>query len=268
MILDEIASVKRLEIARRRARIPLAEFRTRAENAPEARPFAASLDTPDTVALVAEIKPASPTAGTLRENVDPARLAQLYAANGAAAISVLTDRQFFKGDPNNLKAARVGASVPLLRKDFILDEYQVYESRALQADAILLITRLLDDARLRAYRELAEALGMAALVEVHDEDELERALETGAQLVGVNNRDLSTMTVSLAVTERLVPQVPRGVCVVSESGMSRREDVMRAAQAGADAVLVGAALMRAPDVAAQTRELASVPRAVSRPRVR
>jgi indole-3-glycerol phosphate synthase len=259
MILDEIVAVKRREIERRRARISLDEFRVRAENAPPARDFRNALET-EHVALIAEIKPASPSRGELRANVDPVRLAQLYEANGAAAISVLTDQQFFKGELNNLKAARVGAAAPLLRKDFIVDEYQVFESRALQADAILLIVRLLDEAPLRDYRLLAEELGMAALVEVHDEPELERALRSGAEIIGINNRNLADFTVDLANTERLAPRIPPGKHVVSESGIFTPADVKRVAAAGAHAVLVGEALMRAEDIGARVRELASVER--------
>ncbi len=262
MILDEIVAVKRQEIAKRQARIPLDEFRCRAENAPPPRAFRAALGGGETIALVAEIKPASPSRGDLRADADPLLLARVYDANGAAAISVLTDRQFFKGELNHLKAARVAAEVPLLRKDFILDEYQVYESRALQADAILLIVRLLDDAQLRAYRLLAEELGMAALVEVHDERELERALASGADTIGINNRSLADFSVDLATTERLLHTLDRSSAVrplvVSESGIFTRADVERAARAGAEAVLVGEALMRAADVAAKVRELASV----------
>jgi indole-3-glycerol phosphate synthase len=202
----------------------------------------------------------------LQNNADPVKLAQLYDQNGAAAISVLTDRKFFKGELNNLKAARVGADVPLLRKDFIIDEYQIYESRALQADAMLLIVRLLDDAQLRDYRLLAESLGMAALVEIHDEAELERALGSDARIIGINNRNLADFTLDLANTERLAPVISSAApntageksLIVSESGIFTRADVERAANAGAHAVLVGEALMRAADVGAKVRELSSV----------
>ena len=260
MILDEIVAAKRQEIAKRRARISLDEFRMRAENAPLARDFPAALQTSEYVALIAEIKPASPSRGDIRTDADPVKIARLYDENGASAISVLTDRQFFKGELNNLKAARVGADVPLLRKDFIIDEYQIYESRALQADAILLIVRLLDDAQLRAYRELAEALDMAALVEIHDEAELERALASGAQLIGINNRNLADFIVDLANTERLAPLIAKEKLVISESGIFTCDDVRRAANAGAHAVLVGEALMRAEDIGAKVQELSSVRR--------
>lgn len=266
MILDDIIAFKRQELQERRARIPLDEFRGRAENAPPARDVENALRGGVNVALIAEIKPASPSHGELGADVNPAHLARVYAENGAAAISVLTDRKFFKGAPKNLKAARAGAEAPLLRKDFILDEYQIYESRALQADAILLITRLLDDAQLRDYRLLAASLGMAALVEIHDEAELERALRSDARIIGINNRNLADMTLDLKNTEFLAPVISsRGEksLIVSESGISTRADVERAAHAGAHAVLVGAALMRAGDVGEKVRELAGVARVVS-----
>lgn len=260
MILDEIVAVKRQEIEKRRARISAEEFRMRAENSPPVRDFAGALRVQRFVALIAEIKPASPSRGDIRADADPVKIARLYDENGAAAISVLTDRQFFKGELNNLKAARVGADVPLLRKDFIIDEYQVYESRALQADAILLIVRLLDDAQLRGYRELAESLEMAALVEIHDEAELERALRSGARVIGINNRNLTDFTLDLKTTEELAPLIPKDIINVSESGIFSREDVVRARDAGAHAVLVGEALMRAEDVGAKVRELSQVAR--------
>ncbi len=258
MILDEIVAVKRQEIKKRRARISQNEFRARAENSPPVKNFADALRGGECVALIAEIKPASPSRGDFNANADPAKIARVYDENGASAISVLTDRQFFKGDLNNLKAARVGADVPLLRKDFIIDEYQVYESRALQADAILLIVRILDDAQLRAYRELAQAFEMAALVEIHDERELKRALKSDAHIIGINNRNLADFTVDLVVTENLAPKIPREKIAVSESGIFTRADVERARNARADAVLVGEALMRAADVGEKVRELTAV----------
>ncbi len=260
MILDEITANKRLEIERRKMRISRAEFRARAELLDRARDLCAALQRGhgENVALIAEIKSASPSRGEIRANVEPVKIARTYEANGAAAISVLTDRKYFRGDLNNLKAARVGSDVPLLRKDFIIDDYQVYESRALQADAILLIVRILEDAQLRDFRELAETLGMSALVEVHDEGEVERALKSGAQVIGINNRNLGDFSVDLATTERLAPLIGSEKIIVSESGIFSKEDVECAARAGADAVLVGEALMRAGDIGAKVRELSQV----------
>ena len=262
MILDDIVAAKRQEIEKRRARISLDEFRVRAENAPPTRDFENALCVGEHIALIAEIKPASPSRGDLQTNADPVKIAQAYAQGGASAISVLTDRKFFKGELNNLKAARVGADIPLLRKDFIIDEYQIYESRAIFADAILLIVRILDDAQLRAYRELAESLGMSALVEIHDEAELERALKSDATIIGINNRNLADFTLDLEYTAELAPKIPRDKVCVSESGIFTRADVERVANAGADAVLVGEALMRAEKVEATLRELSSVPRRI------
>lgn len=264
MILDEIVAAKRQEIEKRRARISLDEFRVRAENAPSARDFENALRGGENIALIAEIKPASPSRGDLQANVDPLRIAQTYGQGGASAISVLTDRKFFKGDLNNLKAARVGSDLPLLRKDFIIDEYQVYESRAIFADAILLIVRILDDAQLREYRLLAETLGMSALVEIHNEAELDRALKSDAIIIGINNRNLADFTLDLCYTEQLAPKFPRDKLCVSESGIFTRAEVERAAHAGADAVLVGEALMRAGDIGATIRELTNVPRPLER----
>jgi len=265
MILDEIVAAKREEIQAWRAQIPLAEIRALAENAPPARDFENALRTGVNVALIAEIKPASPSHGELDANAKPEQLARIYAKNGAAAISVLTDRKFFKGEPENLKAARVGAEAPLLRKDFIIDAYQLYESRALEADAILLITRLLDDEQLRDYHSLAKSLGMAALIEIHDKAELERALRADARLIGINNRNLANMTLDLGNTELLAPIIlgmRAQALIVSESGIATRADVERASKAGAHAVLVGAALMRAGDVGAKVQELAGVERGI------
>ncbi len=261
MILDEIVAVKLQEIKERRARVSLAEFRARAENAPPPRDFGKALRAGKQLALIAEIKPASPSRGVLQIGVNPVARAQSYARGGAAAISVLTDRKFFKGAPNNLKAARGGANLPLLRKDFILDEYQIYESRALGADAILLIARILDDAQLRAFRQLAQTFDMAALVEIHDQAELERALKSDARIIGVNNRNLADFTLDLEYTAELAPKIPRDKICVSESGIFTRADVEFVARAGADAALVGEALMRANNPTALLRELTSVARA-------
>lgn len=257
MILDQIVADKKEEIARRQRRVSLAEFRTRAESVVPARDFAGALRG-ENIALVAEIKRASPSRGELSADANPLRVAQTYAANGAAAISVLTDKKYFHGTPNDLKGVRVAVDVPILRKDFIIDEYQVYESRALQADAILLIVRILTDAQLRDYLALTHSLTMHALVEIHDEADLARALNADANIIGINNRNLADFTVDLATTERLAPRIPKEKIIVAESGVFTRADVERCARAGADAVLVGEALMKAQDVGAKVKELASV----------
>jgi indole-3-glycerol phosphate synthase len=257
MILDEIVANKRTEIHHRQQRISLAEFRTRAESLPAPRNFGDAL-VGENVRVIAEIKRASPSRGELNGQADPPRLAQAYTAGGASAISVLTDKKYFRGSLNDLKSVRVAVQAPILRKDFIIDEYQVYESRALQVDAILLIVRVLADAQLRDYLALARSLGMSALVEIHNEADLERAMTANAQLIGINNRNLADFTVNLATTERLAPGIARDKVIVAESGVFTRADVERVARAGARAVLVGEALMRAADVGAKVQELANV----------
>ncbi len=212
--------------------------------------------------LIAELKLASPSKGLLAPDLDLMRVAKVYAEHGAAAISVLTDEKFFLGKLESLRALRFTqeSALPLLRKDFIIDEAQVYESRANGADAILLIAAALtDDARLAGLHSLALELGLTALVEVHNEQEVTRALKLrGVRLIGINNRDLGTFQTSLETTERLRPMIPAGIAVVSESGISTAEDVERLAAANVDAVLVGEALVTAPDIAAKVEELASV----------
>lgn len=214
----------------------------------------------DTVALIAEIKKASPSKGVLIENFDPATLSKIYRENGAAALSVLTDEPFFQGSLDYLKAAIPDGDpspVPRLRKDFIVAPYQVYEARLYGADAVLLITAALTDALLSNLRELAESLGMTALVEVHSREELSRALDSGAKVIGINNRNLRTFEVDLNTSETLAQSVPDDVVLVAESGISTAEDVRRMANCGAHAVLVGEALVRADDIAAKVRELSS-----------
>ncbi len=265
MILDEIIATKREEILLRKQRLSLAECRTQAESAPRPRDFAGALNRAQ-VALIGEIKRASPSRGVLRGEFDLPRLAALYEAYGVAAISVLTDDKYFGGSVDDLKSARVAVEVPILRKDFIVDEYMVYESRVLQADAILLIVRVLSDRQLCDYLALAKALGMGVLVEIHDEADLDRALAVPARVIGINNRNLGDFTVDLATTERLAPRIraqargSTGRIIVAESGIFTRADVERVRDVGAHAVLVGEALMRAQDVAAKAIELSGVTR--------
>lgn len=226
-----------------------------------ARGFARSLRRPDeTVAIIAEVKHASPSRGVLIEPFDPATLARTYESGGATALSVLTDRDYFQGSLDDLRAARAEAALPVLRKDFTIDARQITEAARAGADAVLLIVAVLDDARLRDLYDTAVACGLDALVEVHSEAELDRALRLGAPLIGVNNRDLYTFQVSLDVTRRLAARVPPGVTLVAESGIFTRADVESVAAAGAHAVLVGESLVKAPDIAAQLRALAGVKR--------
>ncbi len=253
-LLAQIAAHKRAFVDARRQHRPLAEVRAAARDSPPPRDFAAALRGPG-IALIAEIKKASPSAGLIRADFAPAAIARAYARNGAAALSVVTDEAYFLGCDAYLQQARQAVELPVLRKDFTVDAYQVYEARALPADAVLLIAALLDDRQLDDLAGLAAELGLAAVVEVHTASELARAVAVRARIVGVNNRDLRTFATRLETTLELRPRVPREVTLVSESGIRSRQDVVRLAAAGVDAILVGEALMRQPDIGAKVREL-------------
>ena len=261
-VLDEILANTKLEAAARQSAVPLAEVMHSAAAAPAPHNFLAAL-VPEHVALIAEIKHASPSRGVLIDPFDPVALAQTYAANGAAAISILTDERFFQGHLDHLRAVRQSVQLPILRKDFVIDAYQIYESRAAGADAILLIVAALEDAQLQALHALAASLGMAAVVEVHNAAELERALRINPGVIGINNRDLKTFEVSTATTIQLAGRIPAGVVIVAESGILHAADVRSMGAAGAHAVLVGEGLLQAPDIAARVREFSSQPRPVS-----
>jgi len=257
-ILARILASKAKEVAAARASKPLPTLREEARAAPPARDFAGALRAriaSGQPAVIAEIKKASPSRGVLRPIFDPAAIAARYEAGGAACLSVLTDRGYFQGAPEHLAAARGACSLPALRKDFIVDDYQVYEARALGADCILLIVAALDDARLAALEVCAASLGMATLVEVHDAAELDRALKLSTPLVGVNNRNLRTFEVSLDTTLGLLPRIPADRIVVTESGILAPPDVSRLSAAGVHAFLVGEAFMRAADPGAALRAL-------------
>ncbi|MBM3859838.1 MAG: indole-3-glycerol phosphate synthase TrpC [Verrucomicrobia bacterium] len=272
-ILDKIVTVKRREVA---ALVPRAEeLRGRAAARKDFRTFTAALrgavgtprptnetvgravpsPPPVSIALIAEVKKASPSAGVICPDFDPVRIARAYEQAGAAAISVLTDREFFQGNIEYLQQIRAVVKLPLLRKDFIIEELQIYEAAACGADAVLLIAAILDDQQLRDFRAIAEHLQLAALVEVHDEIELDRALAAGAHLIGINNRNLATFTVSLATTEKLAARISNDRLIVAESGIHTRADVERVARAGAKAILVGESLMRSGDIAGKVKEL-------------
>jgi indole-3-glycerol phosphate synthase len=257
-ILDRIAAYKRQEIADAKTAASLAEVEEAAREAPPVRPFAATIMAcadEGRHGLIAEIKKASPSRGLIREDFDPATLALNYAAGGAACLSVLTDTPSFQGDPHHLIEAREVCALPVLRKDFMLDTYQIPQSRALGADCILIIMALVDDFLAMELAGAANAWGMDVLAEVHNEEELERALSLPTSLIGINNRDLKTFETSLTVTERLMPMVPRGRLCVSESGIFTYADIMRLSAAGAHAFLVGESLMRQSDVKLATRAL-------------
>ena len=253
-ILEEIAEYKRGFVAECKRRQSAQDIRLRAGDSPDPLDFLAALQGED-IALIAEVKKASPSKGIIREDFHPERIAETYAENGARCLSVLTDEAYFQGADAYLQAARAACGLPALRKDFTVDEYQLYETRVLGADAILLIVSLMDGSQLADYVGLAGELQMAALVEVHDAGELDRAKRAGAQLIGVNNRDLKTFKTTLDTTFELLDYMPSDALVVSESGINHREDVKRLAEAGVDAILVGEALMRERDIGAKVREL-------------
>ncbi|MEW6545429.1 MAG: indole-3-glycerol phosphate synthase TrpC [Bacillota bacterium] len=261
--LEVLVSAAREEVSRRRARLPLGVLRDQAGSAQPRRRFRESLRGGSRAwpAIVAEIKRASPSRGPLMNDCRADELASRYEAAGARAISVVTEPRYFRGRPEELAEVGRAVSLPVLRKDFVVDEYQVYETAALGADAVLLIARVLPDARLAEFCALARELGIEVLVEVHEEAELERVLAAGVDLVGINNRDLSTFRTDLGVTERLAPRCPPGVTVVSESGIRQRSDLERLAAIGVRAALVGEALLTSPDPAGTLRWLAAPPEA-------
>lgn len=256
MILDEIIAHKRQEVSRQKSVIPLAELRAWLRDAPPVRGFGSALRKPDsTVAVVAEIKKASPSLGLIRFDCDPGRIAASYEQNGASALSVLTDRRFFCGCLADLRRARETSRLPVLRKDFIVDEYQLAEARVAGADAVLLILAALTRSDLKRLLDAAGKFGLDALVEVHDEVEMETAMASGARLVGVNNRDLRTFRVDMDATVRLSKLAGPSVTFVSESGIKSRDDLRALATMGVQAALVGESLMSAPDPGAKLREM-------------
>jgi indole-3-glycerol phosphate synthase len=249
-ILEQIVAVKHAELALARRRMPLAAIRVDAESRVLTRDFVGAMRArikAGKPAVIAEIKKASPSKGVLRADFIAADIAQSYAEHGAACLSVLTDQQFFQGCVDYLKQARASCQLPVLRKDFMVDAYQIYESRAIGADAILLIAACLDEAQMRDFEAIARSLDMAVLVEVHDGAELDRALKLKTPLIGVNNRNLKTFEVSLDTTLSLMREVPADRLLVCESGIHTRDDVLRMGAAGVNAFLVGEAFMRAED---------------------
>ena len=257
-ILKRILSVKVDEVAAARAAVPETVLREHAASAPAPRDFTGAMRekiASGEAAVIAEVKKASPSKGVLRADFRPAEIAASYERNGAAALSVLTDERFFQGSAAALAAARSACGLPVLRKDFVIDEWQVFESRAIGADAILLIAAVLDDAELADFEAAALALGMGVLVEVHDERELERALRLKTPLLGINNRNLRTFEVSLETTLAMLPRIPPDRVVVTESGIGGAADVRRMRDAGVHAFLVGETFMRAPDPGAALAQL-------------
>lgn len=250
-ILDRICTEKRKQVAEHKSRRPMQELLKRAQDQAPARGFAAALTRKVEAGgygIIAEIKKASPSAGVIRPDFKPDLLAKAYQRGGAACLSVLTDQKFFQGSEADLGAARSACDIPVLRKDFMVDPYQIVEARALGADCILLIVGALTDAELSQMEDIALGYGMDVLIEVHDEAELERALKMKSPLIGINNRDLKIMKTDLATTERLVPLIPEGKVVVSESGLDGPGDLKRMAAIGVRRFLIGEAFMRRPDV--------------------
>lgn len=254
MILDDIVRQRRQDLERRRREVPETELRSRPLFREERRGFLRALQQPGR-RIIAEVKRASPSRGVIRAAFHPAEIATQYAHAGAAAISVLTEERHFLGSIAYLSEIRGAVEVPLLQKDFVVDPYQLTEARACGADAVLLILAILDDATLTELLQQARGLGLDALVEVHDEIELRRALQVRAGLVGINNRDLHTFQTSLEVTERLVTGIPAGVSVVAESGIDSPQDIARLERCGVRAFLIGETLMRSPDPGAKLRQL-------------
>ncbi|MHB8926604.1 MAG: indole-3-glycerol phosphate synthase TrpC [Bacillota bacterium] len=267
LILDEILTTKTAEVAASRAARPIREWRAVALGGPAPRGFLRALAAPDGVQVIGEIKRASPSRGLIRPDFDPAAIARAYEAAGAACVSVLTDQRYFRGELRYLSALRAVTGLPLLRKDFIIDEVQVYEARAAGADGILLIVAAFSGPSagnrrpgdLDRLADLAWSVGLDILVETHTAEELDLALAAGFELIGINNRDLATFETDLEVTLRLAPRVPSTKTVVSESGIRTPDDVRRVAAAGVKAVLVGEALMRGPDPGATLRWLRGGP---------
>lgn len=256
-ILAEICDQRRADVARRKAEHPLSDLAEAAEAASPPRGFGAALARAATkgYGLVAEIKRASPSAGLIREDFDVPALARAYEAGGATCLSVLTEARHFQGSDEDLGAARAATALPVLRKDFMVDGYQITESRALGADCVLLIMAVLEDSEAQDFAAMARDHGMDILAEVHDEIELERALTLEGALIGINNRNLKTLETDLATTERLAPLVPAGRVIVSESGLNGPDDLARMAAIGAKCFLVGEALMRQDDIEGAARRL-------------
>jgi indole-3-glycerol phosphate synthase len=257
-ILERIVERKRRDIAQAQARVPTSELERRLADAPPVRDFRKALEVLGTVQVIAEIKKASPSAGVLRADFDPVAIARVYEQHGAAAISVLTDEPFFQGRLAHLAAVREAVSLPVLRKDFILDRYQLLEARAAGADAVLLIAEILEEPSLPRLQSEAAELELQTLVELYDVENLPRVLDSGARLIGVNNRDLRTFVTRLEHTLELAVRLPADGCLVSESGIRTRDDVLRLQAAGVRAILIGETLMRAADIGATLDRLRGV----------
>lgn len=253
MVLEGIVNAKRREVSSRKRIAPLSRLSGTMKDLPPPRDFMRTINRLP-CSIIAEVKKRSPSKGRIRGDFDPLKIAALYQENGAAAVSVLTDEEFFGGNRTYLSGIREVVDIPLLRKDFIIDPYQIYETRALGGDALLLIASLLEG-QLKEYIRLAQKVGLAVLVEIHTREELEKALAADAEIIGINNRDLKTFSTDLRTTLKLAPSIPEDRIVVSESGINTREDIETLMQAGVHSFLVGEALMRAEDIGRKLREL-------------
>jgi len=255
MILDTIVVHKQDEVNIHKERMPLTELKQLLREAKQIRDFKTAISSPGNINLIAEIKKASPSKGLIREDFDPVTIAKTYQANGAAAISVLTDERFFQGSLSYLATVQQVTSIPLLRKDFIIDAYQIYQARAAGADAVLLIAAILELGEMQNFLNVARELGLDCLVEVHTEFELEEVLKTDAQIIGINNRDLTIFKTDIETTFRLKTSIPDDKIVVSESGIKSRRDVEMLQECGVNAILVGEALMRSANIGDKIKEL-------------
>jgi len=255
MILDEIHAYKLKEVAENKELVSIESLKERCKDVPDAIKSGTVLKRENRIKFIAEVKKASPSAGIIREDFNYIDIAKEYESGGASAISVLTDKEFFKGDIKYLSEIKETVSLPALRKDFIIDPYQIYEARVAGADLVLLIARILTKAEIDAFLTLSQELGMECLVEVHDNDELEKVLETEAVIIGINNRNLDTFETNLDTTLQLYHRIPDGKIVVSESGIKTRADVLVLEEAGIDAILIGETLMRSRDISQKIKEL-------------
>ena len=255
MILDEIIANKKQELAETKRQVPFSDIKSKAFGAEPTRGFGKALSSAGDIRLIAEVKKASPSQGVIREDFEPVTIAQTYEESGASCLSVLTDNKFFQGNLGYLARIRQAINLPLLRKDFIIDEYQIHEARAAGADAILLIAACMEKQQIEDYLGIAKQLGLDVLVESHTYKELDASLRAGATLVGINNRDLTTFSVSLQTTLDLINDIPDDRTVVSESGIKTRDDVVKLHLAGVDAILVGESLMREKNIERKVKEL-------------
>ncbi|NIM03785.1 indole-3-glycerol phosphate synthase TrpC [bacterium] len=254
-ILGKIVSYKKSSVQEKKGKIPLAKLKERIDSLPAARDFKGAISLPGKISLICEIKKASPSSGLICKEFHPKEIARTYEKNGAGAISVLTEDKYFQGDISHLFSVKQIVNIPILRKDFIIDEYQLYESRAFGADALLLIASLLDAEQISQFLKITRGLGMEALVEVHSDEDLEKVLATPAEVIGINNRNLKDFTVDLNTTKNLRKKIPKEKIVVSESGIKTRDDVLLLKNTGINAILIGQVLLESGDIGKKMGEL-------------